>query len=131
MSDKSEDILESDILKYWKDISFPGSFRGLHTLQAVLKTDKGIDISTNKLFKILQKEPTYLIHQIKPFKIKRRSAITHNYGELVQVLFKARVLPIAIDKCSQFVRVALLCICTPTIVLLKAHLHEPQPLRSL
>lgn len=64
--------------------SCAGSFRGLKTFQAVLKVDKGIDISENRLRQILRKEPSYLIHQLKPFKIKRRAAITHNYGELCQ-----------------------------------------------
>jgi len=80
---KSE-IDESEILKLYRDITFPGSFRGLKTFQAVLKTDKGINISQKKLYQILQKDPNYLIHQLKPFKTKTRSAITHNYGELVQ-----------------------------------------------
>lgn len=75
---------EDEILKLYKDISFPASFRGLKTFQAVLKSDKGIEISEQKLRRILQKEPIYLIHQLKPFKIKRRSTITHNYGELTQ-----------------------------------------------
>lgn len=75
---------EDKILALYKDISFPGSFRGIKTFQAVLKSDKGIDVSEQSLRRILQKEPIYLIHQLKPFKIKRRSTITHNYGEIVQ-----------------------------------------------
>jgi len=80
----NSEVDESEILKLYRDISFPGSFRGIKTLRSVLKTDKGIDISQQKLYQILQKEPNYLIHQLKPFKTKTRTAITHNYGELVQ-----------------------------------------------
>lgn len=86
-SDKDSDqteINEDEILRLWKDISFPGSFRGLKTFQAVLKTDKNIDISEKKLLQIFRKEPLYLIHQIKPRKKETRPVITHNYGEIVQ-----------------------------------------------
>lgn len=82
--EENKDINESEIIQLWKDISFPGSFRGLKTFQAVLKTDKNIDITENKLLKILRKEPLYLIHQIKPIKKKSRNVTTHNYGEIVQ-----------------------------------------------
>jgi len=82
--DEENNIDENQILQLYKDINFPGSFRGIKTFQAVLQSDKGIHISENKLRQILQKEPTYLMHQLKPFKTKRRSTITHNYGELVQ-----------------------------------------------
>lgn len=75
---------ENEILKLWRDISFPGSFRGVKTFQAVLKSDKNIDVSEKELFKILKDEPIYLMHQLKPFKTKRRHYITHNYGELCQ-----------------------------------------------
>ncbi|MBM3938031.1 MAG: transposase family protein [Sphingomonadales bacterium] len=77
-------IDDNEILKLYKDLSFPASFRGIKTFRAVLQSDKGISVSENKLRQILQKEPTYLIHQLKPFKTKRRATITHNYGELVQ-----------------------------------------------
>lgn len=83
MSNTNE-VAESEILRLWRDITFPGSFRGIKTFQAVLKTDKNINVSQNKLFQILRKEPLYLIHQLKPFKWKTRKTITHNYGELVQ-----------------------------------------------
>jgi len=81
---RHEHIDEKEILKLYRDISFPGSFRGLKTFQAVLKSDKDIDIPEYRLRRILQKEPIYLMHQLKPFKIKRRPVITHNYGEIVQ-----------------------------------------------
>lgn len=83
--DISEDKTEEEkILKLWSDINFPGAYRGIKTFQAVLKTDKGISISQKKLYEILQKQKTYLTHQVKPFRTKYRSAITHNYGEVVQ-----------------------------------------------
>jgi len=82
MAEREHD--EDKILKLYRDITFPGSFRGLKTFQAVLKSDKNIDISENRLRRILQKEPIYLMHQLKPYRIKRRAVITHNYGEIVQ-----------------------------------------------
>ena len=80
-----DDVNEEQILNLWKDISFPGSFRGVKTFQALLKTDKNIDISEKQLYEILKKEPNFLIHQVKPFKPSYRSYVTHNYGELVQI----------------------------------------------
>ena len=79
-----DDVNEEQILNLWKDISFPGSFRGVKTFQALLKTDKNIDISEKQLYEILKKEPNFLIHQVKPFKPSYRSYVTHNYGELIQ-----------------------------------------------
>ena len=79
-----EAVDEKQILKLWRDINFAGSFRGLNTFQAVLKTDKNINISKSDLYKILRKEPLYLIHQLKPYRAKTRPTVTHNYGELVQ-----------------------------------------------
>jgi len=56
----------------------------VQTFRAVLKTDLNIDISENKLRQILNKDPIFLIHQIKPKKFDRRRYITHNYGEITQ-----------------------------------------------
>ena len=36
--DLKSDVDEKEILSLWKDISFPGSFRGVKTFQALLKT---------------------------------------------------------------------------------------------
>lgn len=80
----SDKIDEQRILSLWKDITFPGSFRGIKTFQALLKLDKNIDISEKDLLRILKKEPFYLIHQLKPTRFKTRPYITHNYGELIQ-----------------------------------------------
>jgi len=54
---------DQDILNLWKDKEFSGSFRGVRTFQACLKTDKNIDISENRLYTILKKEPLFLTHQ--------------------------------------------------------------------
>jgi len=75
---------EAKILSLWKDINFPGSFRGVKTFQALLKSDLNIDISEKKLYNILKKDQIFLIHQIKSSTFKRRSYITHHYGEIVQ-----------------------------------------------
>lgn len=80
----NSDTRKETILKLWRDISFPGSFRGVRTFQACLKTDYNIDISEKQLRDILNEDPIFLIHQIKSQKFKHRSYITHNYGELVQ-----------------------------------------------
>lgn len=95
------DAKELEILNLWKDLSFPGSFRGVKTFQALLKTDKNIDISEKQLTQILKKEPNFVIHQIKPFKPSYRQYVTHNYGQLVQADI-AYVFPDSINKAKYF-----------------------------
>ena len=80
----TKNVSESEILKYYKDLSFPGAFRGIKTFQTLLKSEKDIDISEKKLYQILRKEPIYLIHQIKRVRPKTRPYIVHNYGSLCQ-----------------------------------------------
>lgn len=84
MSTDSSSNEEEKILKLWSDINFPGSFRGVKTFQALLKSDLNIDVSEQQLYKILRKEPIYLVHLIKPYHVKRRPFVTHSYGEVVQ-----------------------------------------------
>ena len=56
-------ISDEEILNLWKDKTFSGSFRGIKTFQACLKTDKNIDISEHRLYSILKQEPLFLTHQ--------------------------------------------------------------------
>ncbi|MBM3939083.1 MAG: transposase family protein, partial [Sphingomonadales bacterium] len=77
-------ISDNEILNLWRDIDFPASFRGVKTFQAVLKTDRNIDVPEKRLKEVLRQDPIFLIHQIKPQTFDRRKYVTHNYGELVQ-----------------------------------------------
>jgi len=60
------------------------SSRGIKSFQILLKTDLGIDISENRLYKVLGQEPIFLMHQRKFQKVLRRQTITHSYGQLLQ-----------------------------------------------
>jgi hypothetical protein len=75
---------EEKILKLWRDPSFSGSYRGIKTFQLLLKTDFNIDISESKLYKIIKKDPIFLIHQKRRRNFPRRSYDLRFYGELVQ-----------------------------------------------
>ena len=77
-------ISDQKILELWKSPYFSGSYRGIRTFQILLKTDLDIDVSQKRLYSVLKKDSTFLIHQKPNRKIDRRSYDLHNYGELVQ-----------------------------------------------
>ena len=77
-------ISDEKIIQLWKNIDFPAAYRGISTFKVLLKTDLGIDVSTTRLYRVLQNEPIFLMHQRKYRSVKRRSYITHSYGALVQ-----------------------------------------------
>ena len=78
-------VSDEEILKLWRDPTFPGSYRGVRTFQVLLKTDLNIDIPENRLLEILKKDSIYLIHQRPKRKFDRRSYFVHFYGQLVQI----------------------------------------------
>lgn len=76
-------ISEEKILRLWRDPKFGGSYRGIKTFQMFLKTDKNIDVPEKELYKIIRKDPIYLMHlQAKP--VIRRKYFLSNIGELIQ-----------------------------------------------
>ena len=75
---------EDKILKLWRDPNFSGSYRGIKTFQILLKTDLNIDISEKSLYKIIKKDPIFLIHQKRRRNFPRRSYDLRFFGELVQ-----------------------------------------------
>jgi hypothetical protein len=68
----------------WKDPNFDGSFRGIKTFQAFLKTDKDIDVPQDRLYKILKNDAIYLLHKQPNRNFQRRKYDVRFYGELVQ-----------------------------------------------
>ena len=78
-------LSDQDILKLWRDPSFPGSYRGVRTFQILLKTDLNIDIPETRLLKVLKSDPIYLIHQKPQRNFERRHYYVHFYGQLVQM----------------------------------------------
>jgi hypothetical protein len=75
---------DNKILQLWRDPTFAGSYRGIKTFQILLKTDLNIDISEKRLYKIIKKDPIFLIHQKRRRNFLRRSYDLRFYGELVQ-----------------------------------------------
>lgn len=77
-------ISDEELLKLWRDINFKGSYRGVKTFQTLLKTDLNIEVSENRLYKVLKTDPIYLIH-VKPKRnFDRRHYDLNYYGELIQ-----------------------------------------------
>jgi len=87
---------EKIILNHWQDINFPGSFRGVKTFQTLLKTELNINIPEKKLYKILKKNPLFLVHQIKRNFVKRRPYLTFSYGEYTPAI---KSITVTINLC--------------------------------
>ena len=77
-------VSDEELLRLWRDPNFSGSYRGVKSFKILLKTDKNIDVSEARLYKIIKKDPIFLIHQ-KPIRdFDRRSYDIRFYGETVQ-----------------------------------------------
>jgi len=83
--DPKVSISDEKLLQLWRDPNFSGSYRGVKTFQVLLKTDLNIDVSENRLYKVLKNDNIFLIHQIKRKKIERRQYDVNFYGQLVHV----------------------------------------------
>jgi hypothetical protein len=77
-------VTDKKLLELWRSPNFAGSYRGIKTFQILLKTDLNIDVSQDKLYKLLKTDPIFIIHQTPQRKFLRRSYDLQNYGELVQ-----------------------------------------------
>ena len=82
MSEKN--LTDKEILQLWRSPTFEGSYRGIKTFQVLLKTNLNIDVSQNRLYRILRSDPIFLIHQKPQRNFERRHYDIKNYGELVQ-----------------------------------------------
>ena len=80
----STNVSDKRILALWRDPNFSGSYRGIKTFKIFLKTDLNINVSEDRLYKIIKTDPIFIIHQRPQRKIQRRSYDVNNYGELVQ-----------------------------------------------
>jgi hypothetical protein len=80
----SEPVSDKKLLELWRSPNFTGSYRGIKTFQILLKTDLNIDVSQDRLYKVLKQDPIFLIHQTPHRKFQRRKYDVQNYGELVQ-----------------------------------------------
>ncbi len=85
MSVEKESEFEREIIQYWRDETFPGSYSGLTTFQACLELEKGIKLSRQRLLQILRKDPDFLSEtRVTRRKIKRRPMTVYGYGILFQ-----------------------------------------------
>lgn len=48
-------ISDEQLLKYWRDPNFFGSYRGARTFQVLLKTDLNIDVPLSRINEVLKK----------------------------------------------------------------------------
>ena len=78
-------VSDEELLKLWHDPTFTGSFRGVSTFQKLLKTDLNLNISQDRLYKILKTDQLFLIHQRPKRNFDRRKYDVHFYGQLVQI----------------------------------------------
>ncbi len=77
-------VTDKKLLQLWRSPNFFGSYRGVKTFQILLKTDLNIDVTQERLYKLLKTDPIFLIHQKPQRNFQRRSYDLQNYGELVQ-----------------------------------------------
>lgn len=81
---KTNMVTDEKLLQLWRDPNFSGSFRGVKSFQILLKTDKNIDVSESRLYKVLGNDSIFLIHQRPIRNIERRPYDVRYYGETVQ-----------------------------------------------
>lgn len=78
-------LSDDEILKLWRSPTFEGSYSGIKKFQLLLHTNMNEDVSEYRLYKILKKDPIFIIHQRSPKEINRRKYDIKFYGELVQI----------------------------------------------
>lgn len=77
-------LSDSDILRYYKDPFFPGSFSGVRVFQMFLKTDLNEEVPVKRIFKLLKQDSNYLLHQRRIRNYPIRSYDIQSFGELLQ-----------------------------------------------
>lgn len=78
-------VSDEELVKLWRDPTFDGSYRGVRTFQLLLKTNLNLDVPLERLYKVLNQDPIYLMHKPPLRHFERRSYIVHNLGELCQM----------------------------------------------
>ena len=77
-------LSDSEILSYWRNPEFSGSYRGAKTFQILLKTDLGEDVSINRIYKLLKTDKIFILHQRPIRNIERRPFDVKFYGQVCQ-----------------------------------------------
>lgn len=77
-------LSNEQILSYWRDPNFAGSYRGGKSFQIFLKTDLGENVPINRIYQILKTDKIFILHQ-KPIRnIDRRPFDVKFYGQVCQ-----------------------------------------------
>ena len=80
-----KNINAEEILKLWRTPGFSGSFTGAENFRHALESEKDIKISRNELYKILRKDPDYVLEMKQVRKtFPRRPMKVHGVGILWQ-----------------------------------------------
>jgi len=77
-------LSDSELLSYWRNPEFSGSYRGAKTFQILLKTDLGEDVSINRIYKLLKTDKIFILHQRPIRNIERRPFDVKFYGQVCQ-----------------------------------------------
>lgn len=77
-------LSDEDILRYYKDETFPGSFASGKVLQLFLKTELNEDVSLPRIYKVLQTQPFYVYQLRQRKRFPRRKYDVKRYLELLQ-----------------------------------------------
>ncbi len=77
-------LSDEEIIKYYKDPKFPGSFAGASTFQTFLKTELNENIPLSRIYNILKLEDYYIMMQRSMKRFPRRIYDVQSFGELFQ-----------------------------------------------
>jgi hypothetical protein len=77
-------LSDSELLSYWRNPEFSGSYRGAKTFQILLKTDLGEEVSINRIYKLLKTDKIFILHQRPIRNIERRPFDVKFYGQVCQ-----------------------------------------------
>ena len=77
-------LTDAEVLSYWRNPQFSGSYRGAKTFQILLKTDLGEDVSINRIYKLLKTDKIFILHQRPIRNIERRHFDVKFYGQVCQ-----------------------------------------------
>ena len=68
----SANLTDQEIQELWLNPLFSGAFTGIRNFSLLLKTDLGYNVPESRLRRILNREPTFVIHQRRPRRFQRR-----------------------------------------------------------
>jgi len=77
-------LSDEEILKLYRDPSFPAAFGGVRYFQTYLKTEMNESVALNRLYNIFKKEPFYVMSQRQIVRFPKRRYDVKSFGELVQ-----------------------------------------------